>query len=98
MHRFVESYAGRILPREPRVKLRLSRVDMPERSTSVLRLGNATLSQFVQVACSVRNELNEEVFQHPGELIVRHDPDTETRAVGVNHLQTLRGDSEDLAT
>ena len=89
LHRFVQSKSRRILPREPREKLRLPLVDVPERSTLASGLASATLSQFVQNARIVRNQLDQKILQHPGEPVVRHDPDAEPREAGVDDLQAI---------
>ncbi len=55
------------------------------------RLGNATPGRLVQIAGLGRNQLNEEVLQHPGETIVGHDPDAEARTAGVDYIQPVYG-------
>ena len=49
--------------------------------------GDAFLGQFVQVPRLGWDQLNEEVLQHPGESVVRHDPDSEAWTIGMNDLQ-----------
>ena len=51
-------------------------------------LGDALFGQLVQTPGILRNQPDQQIFQHPGKPVVGHDPDTETHiAFGMNDLQ-----------
>ncbi len=74
------------------MELCLTLVNVSVPSAPGAGFSGAGLGESVEIAGVVWNQLYEKVFQHPGEPIVRHDPDAKPRATGVRNVQALDGD------
>ena len=85
----MQGLARFILPRQPSMHVCLGCMRRLELCSSFGGLFGALLGQSEQTLGRARNQLGEEILEHPGRPVVRHDPHTETRPPASGHLEAL---------